>query len=114
MRHGRCRTRSLDEETIMNRRLLSVFVAAILTMFVPAIAKDDPVKLEECPPPVQAVIRHYTTQATLEAIGYDKKAKSGGSPVYEARFKARTGLRVELHISPEGKVLQMEQKKPKD
>ena len=86
---------------------------ALTTALTSASAKDNPVKLEECPAPVQAIIRHYTNQATLEGIGYDKKAKAGGPPVYEAKFRAPAGNLVEVHISPEGKVLQMEEKKAK-
>jgi hypothetical protein len=92
--------------------MLSLVVAG--TLISQASAKDDPVKLEECPAAVQAVIRHYTSQATLEGIGLDKKSKSGGPPVYEAKFRGKDGNRVEVHISPEGKVLQFEQKKRKD
>ena len=106
----------LAEEAVMKDSLLPLVLCLLAggAAISPALAKDEPVKLEECPAPVQAVIRHYTNQATLESIGYDKKAKSGGPPVYEAKFKAKTGLRVEVHISPEGKVLQMEEKKPKN
>jgi hypothetical protein len=78
-----------------------------------AWAKDDVVKLSECPEPVQAVIRHYQSQGTLEEIGKDEKKKSGGPPVYEAKFTIRGGKRFEVHISSDGKVLQMEEKKPK-
>lgn len=83
--------------------------------FSPAVSmgKDEPVKLSECPEPVQAVIRHYQNQGTLEEIGLDKKKKAGGPAVYEAKFTITGGKRVEIHISPEGKVLQMEEKKPK-
>jgi hypothetical protein len=93
-------------------RLASILVLGGMSISS-ALAKDDIVKLEECPEPVQAIIRHYKNQATLESIGYDKKAKSGGPGIYEAKFKAKAGNRVEVHISPEGKVLQMEEKKSK-
>jgi hypothetical protein len=43
----------------------------------------------------------------------DEKKKSGGPAVYEAKFSLRNGKRIEVHISPEGKVLQFEDKKPK-
>ena len=76
--------------------------------------KDDVVKLAECPEPVQAVVKHYQTQGTLEEIGLDKKKKSGGPAVYEAKFGLKDGRRIEIHISPDGKVLQMEEKRPKN
>lgn len=77
------------------------------------LGKDKPVSLSECPAAVQAVIRHYQNQGTLEEIGLDEKKKSGGPAVYEAKFSLREGKRVEIHITAEGKVLQMEEKKPK-
>lgn len=78
-----------------------------------ALAKDEKVQLSECPEPVRAVIRHYSQQGTLEEIGLDKKKKSGGPAVYEAKFAVRDGRRIEVHIAPDGKVLQMEEKRPK-
>jgi hypothetical protein len=80
---------------------------------VPASGKDEVVKLSECPAPVQAVIRHYQGQGTLEEIGLDKKKKSGGPAVYEAKFALKDGRRIEIHVSSDGQVLQMEEKKPK-
>ena len=90
--------------------LLALTLAAALSS---AAAKDQDVTLEQCPPPVQAVIRHYSKQATLEQIGLDEKKKSGGPAVYEARFAMKDGNKVEVHISPEGSVLQIETKKAK-
>jgi hypothetical protein len=79
-----------------------------------ASAKDEVVALEQCPPPVQAVIRHYSAQATLEEIGLDKKAKSGGPAVYEAKFAVKDGSRIEVHIAADGRVVGMEKKKSKN
>ncbi len=94
---------------------LSIALLAAASLTPPlALAKDEVINLEQCPAPVQAVIRHYSTQGTLDAIGVDKKAKSGGPAVYEAKFTVKSGNRIEVHISPEGKVLQMEEKKPKN
>ena len=91
---------------------LSVISIVLLSAGI-AWAKDEVVKLSECPAAVQAVIRHYQNQGTLEEIGLDKKKKSGGPAVYEAKFTIQGGKRFEIHISPEGQVLQMEEKKPK-
>ena len=77
-------------------------------------AKDKPVQLKECPAPVQTVIQQYTTKGgTLEEIGLDEKKKGGGSPVYEAKFTLTNGSRIEVHISPSGQVITVENKKPK-
>ena len=78
-----------------------------------AFAKDTPVNLEKCPEPVQAVIRQYLPHGTMEKIALDEKKKSGGGQVYEAKFTLRDGKRIELHISPDGRLLQVENKAPK-
>ena len=99
----------------MNVPNVSLFaVISILALSaVPALGKDEVVKLSECPAQVQAVIRHYQAQGTLEEIGLDKKKKAGGPAVYEAKFALKDGRRIEIHISADGQVLQMEDKKPK-
>jgi hypothetical protein len=91
-----------------------IITACVLALgSVSALGKDEVVKLSECPAPVQAVVKHYQNQGTLEEIGLDKKKKSGGPAVYEAKFALKDGRRMEIHISPEGQVLQMEEKQPK-
>ena len=79
-----------------------------------AFCKDAPVGLDECPPPVQAVIRHYSTQGTFDIVTLDEKKKAGGPAVYEAKFTLPNGNRVEVHMSPDGKVMRFEEKKPKN
>ena len=76
-------------------------------------AKDVPVNLDQCPAPVQATVRQYSAYGTMEAIALDEKKKSGGPAVYEAKFNFPNGKRIEVHISPEGKVLLVENKEPK-
>ena len=76
-------------------------------------AKDVPVSLDQCPAPVQATLRQYAAYGTMEALALDEKKKSGGPAVYEAKFAFSTGKRIEVHISPEGKVLLVETKEPK-
>lgn len=94
----------------------SIVAAAALTLAFTATAsaKDEAVTLEQCPQPVQAVIRSYQTQGQLEEIGLDEKKKSGGPAVYEAKFTLAGGRRIELHLSPNGAVLQIEEKKRKN
>jgi hypothetical protein len=99
----------------MNPSRVPLFVLTCIFALtsVASFAKDEVVQLSECPAAVQAVIKHYKNQGTLEEIGLDKKKKSGGPAVYEAKFSLKDGRRIEIHISAEGQVLQMEDKKPK-
>jgi hypothetical protein len=94
----------------------SIIAAAALTLAFTATAsaKDETVTIDQCPPPVQAILRSYQTQGQLEVIGLDKKKKSGGPAVYEAKFTLAGGRRIELHLSPNGSILQIEEKRRKD
>ena len=80
----------------------------------PLFGKDVPVSLEQCPAPVQATVRQYIAHGTMEAIALDEKKKSGGPAVYEAKFSFPNGKRIEVHISPDGKVLLVENKESKE
>jgi hypothetical protein len=75
-------------------------------------AKDDLVTFDQCPPAVKQVIQQYSVKYKLETIGYDKTT-GGGPPRYEVKFTGGDGKRFEVHISLEGKVLEIEPKKPK-
>ena len=86
---------------------------ATLILAATASAKDKPVDLSKCPVPVQNVVKQYLAHGTMEEIAYDEKKKSGGQPVYEAKFSLKDGRRIELHISPDGRLLQVENKNPK-
>ena len=88
------------------------FIFAALATF--SFAKDTPVALDQCPAPVQATVRQYAAYGTMEAIALDEKKKSGGPMVYEAKFSFPGGKRIEVHISPDGMVLQVENKAPKN
>lgn len=86
---------------------------AILLVAGSAFAKDKPVNLDACPAAVQAIIQQYQSRGTLEEIALDEKKKSGGPAVYEAKFSLPDGNRIEVHISAEGSVLKVEDKKRK-
>ena len=94
--------------------LLTVLLGAGVILAPEVCAKDKPVQLRECPAPVQTVIEQYTARGgSLEEIGLDEKKKGGGSPVYEAKFTLPDRNRIEVHISPSGQVITVENKKPK-
>jgi hypothetical protein len=95
-------------------RNVGIYLLACATQLPAATAKDIEISLEECPMPVQATVRQYGAQATFEEIAKDEKKKSGGPAVYEAKFSLPNGKRVELHISPDGKVLLTEEKKARN
>jgi hypothetical protein len=91
----------------------AVFFPGLLLFSSPVFAKDKPVGLAECPQAVQAVVQQYGAKATFEEIVMDKNKKSGGPVMYEAKFALSDGRRFEVHISPTGQVLAVEEKKVK-
>ena len=98
----------------MKLRVASLFILLSLRVSVVGWAKDTPLAINQCPAPVQAVIRHYSAQGTFESVALDEKKKSGGTAIYEAKFGLPNGKRIEVHISSEGRVLQFEEKKTKN
>ena len=94
------------------RVALLAFISAAISSS--SFAKDTPVDLKNCPAPVQAVVKQYAAHGTMEEIALDEKKKTGGPVVYEAKFSLPGGKRIEVHISPDGKILQVENKAPKN
>lgn len=95
----------------MKTPTLLIIAALLAPCFV--AAKDDIITIDRCPAPVQKTIQYYAAQHKLEEIGYDKRQKEGGTPRFEVKFESKDGKRFEVHISPDGKVLEIEPKKPK-
>ena len=90
---------------------LAVVTAAFALTSSAVLAKDKSVDLSECPQPVQDVIKRYSAQATFEEVKLDKNAKTGGTATYEAKFSMADGRRFEVHISPAGSIMAVENKK---
>ena len=91
----------------------TLLLIAVLLLPRFATAKDEIITIDRCPVPVQKIIQSYSAQHKLEEIGYDQRKKEGGSPRFEVKFESKDGKRFEVHISPDGKVLEIEPKKPK-
>jgi hypothetical protein len=100
-------------KTASSTLILNIAASALL-LPSSAFAKDIPMSLDRCPGAVQTVVKQYSTRATFEEIALDMKKKSGGPAVYEAKFSLPDGKRIELHITTEGKILQIENKKSKN
>ena len=104
----------LTKEVMKNpTNCLAVLSAVLVLISSPVFAKDKPVDLTECPQVVQAVVKQYSGKATFEEITLDKNTKSGTPPMYEAKFALSDGRRFEVHISPTGQVMAVEEKKAK-
>lgn len=108
-----CRSGNIQHDGRMRSLLRFSLSVLLASLPLAAHAKDEVIEFAKCPAPVQTVIEQYKAQGKLEEIGLDHKKKTGGPEVYEAKFALPEGKRIEVHISPEGKVLKVEDKKAK-
>ena len=86
---------------------LTLLATALLTL--PAFAKDKEIQLTAAPAGVQATLKKTTDAgATLEKI----EEESGGKQ-YAAKITDKNGLRWEISMDADGRVLRTQEKKPK-
>ena len=89
--------------------LLAIASAALLA--TPASAKDKAIALSAAPAGVQATIARTTAAgATLEKVELEDE---GGGTQYGAKITDKNGIRWEIIMDAQGKVLKTDQKKPK-
>ncbi len=76
-----------------------------------SFGKDKEIRLPDAPAGVQATIKKVTDAgATLEKVELEEE--SGGSQ-YGAKITDKNGLRWEIIMTADGKVVKTQQKKPK-
>ncbi|MEO8350493.1 MAG: hypothetical protein ABI680_02110 [Chthoniobacteraceae bacterium] len=98
----------------MKRAFLSaatVITAVLLFSKSSSFGKDKAIRLQDAPAGVQATIKKVTDAgATFEKVELEEE--SGGAQ-YGAKITDKNGLRWEIIMSADGKVLKTQQKKPK-
>jgi uncharacterized membrane protein YkoI len=82
-------------------------LACALAIGTKANAKDEKVKLEECPAAVQKALQEA---AAGGKIGKVEKASEEKGTVYEAEIKTKDGKESEIAVTSEGKLVQTELK----
>ena len=88
---------------------LTLLATALLTL--PVLAKDKEIQLVAAPAGVQATVKKTTDAgATLEKIEIEEE--SGGKQ-YGAKITDKNGLRWEIIMDADGRVLRTQEKKPK-
>lgn len=86
-------------------------VAVALALAMPSLAKDKQIALEAAPSGVQATIKKVTDAgATLEKVEIEEE--SGGTQ-YGAKITDKNGIRWEIIMDADGKVLKTNKKKAK-
>jgi len=94
-------------------RPVALPAAVVILCVLPhdALAKDKEIPLTAAPAGVQATIKKVTDAgAKLEKV--EMEEESGGTQ-YGAKITDKNGLRWEIIIAADGKVVKTEQKKPK-
>ena len=91
---------------------LTVALAAVFLFFAGhAVAKDKEIVLSAAPPAVQATIKKVTDAgATLEKVEMEEES---GATQYGAKITDKNGIRWEIIMTADGKVVKTSKKKPK-
>ena len=86
---------------------------AFLVLFASvAFGKEVEISLEKCPAAVQATVREYQAHGKLDKI--ELEAKDGSADEYDAKLSLNDGRRIAVHLSADGRVIRVDEKKPKE
>src|SRR4026209_1685939 len=85
---------------------LAVSVALALALPAAAIAKEEKVKLEDCPAAVQKTIKEKAGDGKI--IEVDKETTKDGKVVYEAEVRKANGKKVDIRVAEDGKLIKVE------
>ena len=80
--------------------------AVMLAQVLPTAAKEEKVKLSDCPAAVQKTIKDQAEGGKILEI--EKETKKDGTVVYEAEIKRSDGKKVEIEVAEDGKLLDTE------
>ena len=110
MRTGCFRPNQVNQfENIMKMltqvRIGVAVVAVTMALALPAFAKEEDVKLSDCPAAVQKTIQDNAAGGTIGDI--EKETKKDGSVVYEADVKKSDGSKIEIKVAADGKLIKV-------
>src|SRR5687768_2018119 len=88
------------------RGLLAALLAVALSLPVLVYAKDEKVRLEDCPEAVQKTIKDSAKGGRIVEV--EKETKKDGTVVYEAEIKHADGKEIEVTVAPDGTLLETE------
>ena len=83
---------------------LCLGLAVALTGCARSETSEKETKLSDCPPAVQQTLRQYAEGGKIERI---KKEFEEGKTVYEAKIKTADGKKMEVEVTPDGKVVKL-------
>ncbi|MCI0746747.1 MAG: hypothetical protein L0Y58_15200 [Verrucomicrobia subdivision 3 bacterium] len=90
------------------------FIAAAIMLAQPlsALAREEKVKLSDCPAAVQKTIKENANGGKILEI--EKETKKDGTVVYEAEVKKSDGKTIEIEVAEDGKLLSVEDEDDED
>jgi hypothetical protein len=87
-------------------------IALVLAQVLPSAAKEEKVKLSDCPAAVQKTIKEQADGGKILEI--EKETKKDGTVVYEAEIKKADGKKIEVEVAEDGKLLDTEEEDDED
>jgi uncharacterized membrane protein YkoI len=85
-----------------------VVATGALALALPALvlAKDEKIKLEDCPAAVQKTIKENAGDGKIVEV--EKETRKDGTVVYEAEVKKADGTEVDIKVAADGKLIGIE------
>lgn len=103
-----------SEKTMKSPTKISILTAVLaLGLILPALtyAKEEKVKLGDCPEAVQKTIKEKANGGTIVEV--EKETKKDGTVVYEAEIK-KDGKEIEVVVAADGTLIKVEQEDDDD
>jgi hypothetical protein len=89
-----------------------VAAAVMLAQALPVSAKEEKVKLSDCPAAVQKTIKENANGGKILEV--EKETKKDGTVVYEAEVKKSDGKKIEIEVAEDGKLIGVEDEEDED
>jgi hypothetical protein len=102
------------ERSMKSRMKISILTAVLaLGLILPVLtyAKEEKVKLSDCPEAVQKTIKDKANGGTIVEV--EKETKKDGTVVYEAEIK-KDGKEIEVEVAADGTLIKVEQEDDDD
>lgn len=103
-----------SERTMKSRTKISILTAVLaLGLILPALiyAREEKVKLGDCPEAVQKTIKEKANGGTIVEV--EKETKKDGTVVYEAEIK-KDGKEFDVVVAADGTLIKVEQEDDDD
>jgi uncharacterized membrane protein YkoI len=98
---------------LLTNGLLVLGLATALAFPIRAEAKEEKVKLTDCPEAIQKTIKEQASGGG-KILEIEKETQKDGTVIYEAEIKKADGKTIEIEVSSDGKLLKTENEDDED